>query len=92
MRGFQSTLCVAALRNFASKMGSRVFFDMSGDGQPVGRIVMELRNDVVPKTAENFRSLCTGEKGFGYNCKTLLGIKCSIPWIFILKNGLNIEF
>lgn len=44
----------------------RVFFDVSADGQALGRIVMELRNDVVPKTAENFRALCTGEKGFGY--------------------------
>ncbi|XP_053949525.1 peptidyl-prolyl cis-trans isomerase-like isoform X3 [Anastrepha ludens] len=49
------------------KMGlPRVFFDMAADGQPLGRIVMELRPDVVPKTAENFRALCTGEKGFGY--------------------------
>merc|ERR1712197_15042 len=45
---------------------TRVFFDMTADGAPVGKIIMELRNDVVPKTSENFRALCTGEKGFGY--------------------------
>merc|ERR1712025_191198 len=44
----------------------RVFFDITADGAPVGKIVMELRSDVVPKTAENFRCLCTHEKGFGY--------------------------
>jgi len=43
-----------------------VFFDMSIGGQPAGRITMTLRDDVVPKTAENFRVLCTGEKGFGF--------------------------
>ncbi|RWS31723.1 peptidyl-prolyl cis-trans isomerase-like protein [Leptotrombidium deliense] len=44
----------------------RVFFDVTADGAECGRIVIELRSDVVPKTAENFRALCTGEKGFGY--------------------------
>merc|ERR1712193_502464 len=44
----------------------KVFFDITADGSPLGRIVMELRADVCPKTAENFRALCTGEKGFGY--------------------------
>jgi len=46
-------------------LGSRFFFDVSIGGAPSGRIVMELFNDVVPKTAENFRALCTGEKGKG---------------------------
>lgn len=48
----------------------RVFFDMEADGAALGRIVMELEADVVPKTAENFRALCTGEKGFGYKGST----------------------
>jgi hypothetical protein len=41
----------------------RVFFDIEADSSPLGRIVMELRADVVPKTAENFRCLCTGAPG-----------------------------
>ncbi|KJZ80483.1 Peptidyl-prolyl cis-trans isomerase [Hirsutella minnesotensis 3608] len=44
----------------------QVFFDISASGDRIGRVVMELRKDVVPRTAENFRALCTGEKGFGF--------------------------
>ena len=39
---------------------------MEVGGEDVGRITFELRADVAPKTAENFRQLCTGEAGFGY--------------------------
>nr|ABM92916.1 cyclophilin A [Argopecten irradians] len=48
----------------------RVYFDVTAGGAAIGRITMELRADVVPRTAENFRALCTGEKGFGYKGST----------------------
>lgn len=57
------------IRKFSSssiKMGNKVFFDTAADGQPLGRITFQLYDDVVPKTAENFRALATGEKGYGY--------------------------
>jgi len=44
----------------------QVFFDLEIGGQKEGRVTFELFADVVPKTSENFRALCTGEKGFGY--------------------------
>lgn len=43
----------------------RCFLDITIGGELEGRIVVELYNDIVPKTAENFRALCTGEKGIG---------------------------
>lgn len=49
----------------------RVFFDIEIHGEPAGRITMELRSDVVPKTVENFRCLCTGERGTGRSGKPL---------------------
>ncbi|MCL2551695.1 MAG: peptidylprolyl isomerase [Actinomycetia bacterium] len=43
-----------------------VYFDITIDGAPAGRIVFRLFDDVVPKTAQNFRELATGQHGFGY--------------------------
>ena len=43
-----------------------VYFDITSNGSPMGRITFKLYDDVVPKTAANFRALCTGEKGYGY--------------------------
>ena len=50
---------------------SRVFFEVTISGKPVGRVTFELYDDVVPRTAENFRALCTGEKGVGKAGKPL---------------------
>ncbi|KAJ2783614.1 cytochrome P450 cyp2 [Coemansia javaensis] len=44
----------------------RVFFQVATKAKPLGRIEMELDAKIAPKTAENFRALCTGERGFGY--------------------------
>ncbi|MFB8037236.1 peptidylprolyl isomerase [Streptomyces sp. NPDC056004] len=47
-------------------MTSKVYFDITINDEPAGRITFKLFDDIVPKTAENFRALATGEKGFGY--------------------------
>merc|ERR1719389_56864 len=53
-------------KTLAIRTCPKAFFDIEIDGEKAGRVVMKLRKDVVPKTVENFRALCTGEKGFGY--------------------------
>ncbi|CDZ97101.1 peptidyl-prolyl cis-trans isomerase [Phaffia rhodozyma] len=45
---------------------SNVYFDIQINGAPAGRITFKLYDDVVPKTARNFRELCTGQNGYGY--------------------------
>jgi peptidylprolyl isomerase len=47
-------------------MGQNVFFEVSADGEPLGRIEFKLYDDVVPETTRNFRELATGQNGFGY--------------------------
>ena len=57
-----------------------MFFDIAANGKPLGCVSFELFADKVPKTAENFHALRTGEKGFGYkgSCfhRIILGFMC----------------
>ncbi|XP_030297578.1 peptidylprolyl isomerase Fa isoform X1 [Sparus aurata] len=64
-----SSAGIAAAKLFSSGGPSEnpvVFLDVEADSEPLGKIIIELNADVVPKTAANFRALCTGEHGFGY--------------------------
>jgi len=61
--GKPARLATMDLAKVSDPTNPRVYFDMEIDGKPAGKIVMELFANIVPKTAENFRCLCTGEKG-----------------------------
>ena len=58
-------VAVVANKKDLEAITSKVFFDVEIGGKAAGRVVMGLFGNTVPKTAENFRALCTGEKGVG---------------------------
>jgi len=67
-----------------------VFFDIKQGDEELGRIVMQLYKDITPKTAENFRALCTGEKGIGKTGKPLHYKSCAFHRVikdFMLQGG-----
>ncbi|MCX4450151.1 peptidylprolyl isomerase [Streptomyces sp. NPDC087866] len=64
-------------------MTSQVFFDITINDEPAGRIVFNLFDDIVPKTAENFRQLATGQNGYGYKGSSFHRV---IP-AFMLQGG-----
>ena len=55
---------ISQIQSTIYRSNPKVYFDITISGKPAGRVVMELRADVVPKTAENFRALCTGKFWF----------------------------
>lgn len=56
-----ATIVETTPKAHTSKKNPIVFFDLSIGGKEIGRVKMELFANVVPKTAENFRQMCTGE-------------------------------
>merc|ERR1712071_98429 len=66
------------------------FFQLSSGEEDLGQVVMQLYKSVTPKTAENFRSLCTGEKGLGKSGKPLHYKGCAFHRVikdFMIQGG-----
>uniref|UniRef100_A0A673XS05 E3 SUMO-protein ligase RanBP2 n=1 Tax=Salmo trutta TaxID=8032 RepID=A0A673XS05_SALTR len=67
---FRKTFCecqksMNACKIINMQLCPQVYLSISADDEPLGTITIELFSHIVPKTAENFRALCTGQKGFG---------------------------
>ncbi|XP_027931222.1 peptidyl-prolyl cis-trans isomerase CYP95-like isoform X5 [Vigna unguiculata] len=81
---------VISPRKMRKKKKPLVFMDVSIDGDPVERMVFKLLSNVAPMTAENFRALCTGEKGTSPNTGKPLDYKGSFfhqGGDFVNRNG-----
>jgi hypothetical protein len=76
--GMSKKLDEIPLEEATSESNPRVYFDVTIGEEKAGRITMELFASTVPKTAENFRALCTGEKGTGTSSACKLHFKDSI--------------
>jgi peptidylprolyl isomerase len=79
---------VGATTGEAGRPGQAVYFEIQIDGEPAGHIVMRLYDDVVPKTARNFRELCSGQNGYGY---ALSGFHRIIPGFMLqVRPGIDL--
>jgi cyclophilin family peptidyl-prolyl cis-trans isomerase len=70
---------------------TKCFFDLEINSHPIGRIIFELFDELCPRTCENFRALCTGEKGVGATTNRKLYYKSSpihrVIKHFIIQGG-----